>query len=155
MQFLITLFVALTCPFAYSFQQDGTVADKFDSWLHQGFENHQNNEYSAAIPLLRNAWKLRPHDYYANLLLGIDLLRTGQTKESITFLAEAARQKPEEEFAYEYLGEAYAALDHQAEAFESFKKAIDVAPDSSEAKTSFVGFCLVAFCGALGSNEGF
>jgi tetratricopeptide (TPR) repeat protein len=113
--------------------------------LRRGFELHQKNEYSAAISVLRNAWKLRQQDYFANLLLGIDLLRTGQSKGSISYLREAARQKPGDEFAYEYLGEAYATLQRHAEAFVSFRRAIEAAPESTEAKTSFVGYCMARF----------
>jgi tetratricopeptide (TPR) repeat protein len=54
-------------------------------------------------------------------------------------------EMPREEFAYQYLGEAYAALQRHAEAFPNFKKSMEVAPDSGEAKTSFVGYCLARF----------
>lgn len=121
------------------------ASDSFETLLHQGFELHQKKEYSSAIPVLQDAWKLRPRDYFANLLLGIDLLRTGRVKEAIPRLQEAARQKPKEEFAYEYLGESFAALEQHAEAFDSFRKAMETAPDSAEAKSSFVGFCLARF----------
>ncbi len=137
-----------------SFQQDRATGESFETLLHHGFDLHQKNEYSSAIPVLRNAWKLRPHDYFANLLLGIDLLRTGQVKESISYLREAAKGKPQEEFAYQYLGEAYAALEQRAEAFGSFKKAMETAPDSAEAKSSFVGYCLARFADLSGQMRG-
>lgn len=144
---LPTLLALLVSPLALSFQQDAkhAPADTFETLLHRGFELHQKNDYTAAIPLLRDAWKLQPHDYFANLLLGIDLLRTGQVKDSISFLREAARQKPQEEFAFEYMGEAYAALGDHAEAFHSFQGGITAAPASPDAKSALVGYCLARF----------
>ena len=135
--------VATSLPAAFG--QSAPANDSFDSLLHRGFELHQKNEYSAALPFFQTAWKLRPHDYFVNLLSGIDLLRTGKAQESIRYLREAARQKPKEEFAYEYLGEAYATLQKHAEAFTYFKKSVDAVPDSAEAGTSFVGYCLARF----------
>lgn len=147
---LVALFTVLTSSLAASFKQDRAAGESFEVLLHQGFDLHQKSEYSAAIPLLRGACKLRPHDYFANLLLGIDLLRTGQLKESIPYLREAAHQKPQEEFAYEYMGEAYAALEQHAEAFVSFHMAIEAAPESADAKSSFVGYCLTRFADLSG-----
>jgi tetratricopeptide (TPR) repeat protein len=85
-------------------------ADDFRSLLERGFAMHQHADYAGALPLLERAWKLEPHDYFANLLVGIDLLRTDEPAESIAYLEEAARQRPKEDFPYEYLGEAQTHL---------------------------------------------
>src|ERR1700716_2791994 len=54
----------------------------FQSLLHQGFELHEKSDYARAIPVLRRAYSMRPRDYFVNLLLGIDLLRTGQAADA-------------------------------------------------------------------------
>lgn len=128
-----------------SVEQAANPEDSFETSLHQGFERHQKNEYAAAVPVLQQAWNLRPHDYFANLLLGIDLLRTGQTAEAIPHLHEAAHQKPQEEFAYEYLGEAYAGLGDYAAAFRFYRRAVMASPHSAEAKAAFVRYGLTRF----------
>ena len=70
----------------------------FEGLLHQGFQLHQQQRYSEALPLLRRAWQIQPRDYFANLLVGIDLLRTGRGGEAIGFLKTAAKLRPQEEF---------------------------------------------------------
>ena len=48
----------------------------------------------------------QPDDYFANLLLGIDLLRTNKSAEAIRILETAACVNPDEDTPEEYLGEA-------------------------------------------------
>ena len=98
-----------------------------------------------ALPLLERAWKLEPHDYFANLLVGIDLLRTDRAADSIAYLQEAARQRPKEDFPYEYLGEAQAHLRRYPEAAVAYERALAVAPASPQAIEGAVGFWLERF----------
>jgi hypothetical protein len=51
--------------------------------MKQGFELHQQARFGEAIPILDHACRLEPEDYFANLLLGIDLLRSGRAEESV------------------------------------------------------------------------
>lgn len=134
--------IALLLPVA---AQVPPEASDFDVLLHRGFEFHQREQYSAALPLLQRAWKLQPHNYFVNLLLGIDLLRTGRAAECIAFLKEAARQRPKEEFPYEYLGEAQAGLGHYAEAASAYRNSVRVSPQSSQAAVAVVDFSLARF----------
>ena len=58
----------------------GTLAtgygqESFESLLHRGYDLHQQARFAEAVPVLEQAHKLAPQDYFANLLLGIDLLR--------------------------------------------------------------------------------
>jgi len=124
---------------------ESAEANGFDSLLHQGFDLHQRNDYSHALPLLRRAWQIRPHDYFVNLLIGIDLLRTGKGADALSFLREAARVGPQEEFPCEYLGEAEAGLRHYAAASEAYACAMRVAPQSAQAAVAFVDFSLARF----------
>jgi tetratricopeptide (TPR) repeat protein len=120
-------------------------ADDFRSLLERGFAMHQREDYAGALPLLARAWKLEPHDYFANLLVGIDLLRTNRPADSIAYLQEAAHQRPEEDFPYEYLGEAQAHLRHYPEAAAAYERALAVAPASSQAIEGAVGFWVERF----------
>jgi len=123
------------------FCQQRAGAD-FDSVLRQAFELHQHARYSESLPLLRRAFRLQPNDYFVNLLLGIDLLRSGQASDAIPFLRTAARLRPKEEFPSEYLGESYAHLGQFPEAVKAFLGGIQVAPVSEQAITAFVDFSL-------------
>jgi predicted Zn-dependent protease len=125
--------------------QDMPSSDDFHSQLQHGFALHQQGEYADALPLLERAWKLEPHDYFANLLVGIDLLRTDRAADSIPYLQEAARQRPKEDFPYEYLGEAQAHLRRYAEASVAYERALAVAPASPQAIEGAVGFWLERF----------
>ena len=86
-----------------------TAEDTFDSLLRQGFELHQQRRFAQAIGPLERAHRLQPNDYFANLLLGIDYLRTGQTAKALPFLETASRAKPADATALGYSAEAHAA----------------------------------------------
>jgi tetratricopeptide (TPR) repeat protein len=120
-------------------------SEDFHSLLQHGFALHQQGDYVDALPLLERAWKLEPHDYFANLLVGIDLLRTDRAADSISYLQEAARQRPNEDFPYEYLGEAQAHLRRYPEASAAYERALAVAPASPQAIEGAVGFWLERF----------
>jgi tetratricopeptide (TPR) repeat protein len=120
-------------------------APNFDGLLRQGFEYHQREDYADSIPLLRRAWKLQPHNYFVNLLLGIDLLRTGDPGAAVIFLKEASRIRPEEDFPYEYRGEAESDLGHFAQAAIAYAQAVRVAPQSPQATVGWVDFSLARF----------
>jgi tetratricopeptide (TPR) repeat protein len=125
--------------------QEAPSADVFHSLLQRGFALHQQQNYAGALPLLERAWKLEPHDYFANLLVGIDLLRTDRAAGAIPYLEEAARRRPKEDFPYEYLGEAQAHLRRYPEASMAYERALAVAPVSPQAIEGAVGFWLERF----------
>jgi tetratricopeptide (TPR) repeat protein len=119
--------------------------DEFQSLLEQGFALHNHADYQHSIPLLTRAWKLSRHDYFANLLLGIDLLRTGKAEDAISYLKEASRQRPREDFPYDYLAEAQAVRGDYAGAAVAHAKAIEVASDPSQALESSADFWVERF----------
>lgn len=129
----------------FALAQEPYSSDNFEDLLRRGFELHQRDQYSQALPLLGKAWTLQPHDYFVNLLLGIDLLRTGKTADSIRYLKEAARVSPKEEIPYAYLGEAHARRQDFADAALAFAQAVDVAPTSLEATLALVDYSLERF----------
>lgn len=106
---------------------------------------HQQARYGAAIPVLEQARRLHPQDYFANLLLGIDLLRTGKAAEALPRLQLAARTRPSEEIPEDYLGEAEATLGRFAQAADAYQQALQRAPASEQSLEAWAGFSLERF----------
>jgi tetratricopeptide (TPR) repeat protein len=119
--------------------------DDFKSLVQRAFYFHQKGEFAQALPLLHRAYALEPGDYFVNLLLGIDSLRTGQPKTAVRFLKKASRLRPKEEYPLDYLGEAYARQSICGEAAEAYIKAELAAPGSAESSVAFVDFSLTRF----------
>jgi len=120
-------------------------SEGFPDLLKQGFQLHQQARFADAIPVLERARRLQPGDYFVNLLLGIDLLRTGKAAEAVPHLQLAARAKPEEEFPEDYLGEAEAGLGHYALAAEAYQRAVVRGHGSEQALEAWAGFALERF----------
>lgn len=139
--FGMALLVLLRLPALHA-QTVSAPSESFDSLLHRGLELHQRADYQEALPLLEQAWQLRPHDYSANLLMGIDMLRTGKSEAAVGFLKEAARLRPNEESVYTYRGEAEADLGHNADASRAYLQAIALAPTSQSAIEAWVDYSL-------------
>ncbi len=118
---------------------------EFQALLKQGFELHQQARFVEAIPVLERARKLEPQDYFANLILGIDLLRTGKPLDAIARLELAARTRTAEETPEEYLGEAHAGLRQYAQAAEAYHEAMLRGHDSEEAMEAWAGFAVERF----------
>jgi tetratricopeptide (TPR) repeat protein len=119
--------------------------DDLRGLLQQGFALHQQARFVEAIPLFESARRIEPDDYFANLLLGIDLLRTDKTTEAIGFLEIAARVNPDEETPEEYLGEAQARLGHFPQAATAYMESVKRARSSEESVVAWAGFALERF----------
>lgn len=119
--------------------------DDFRSLLRHGFELHQQAKFVDAIPVLERAWRLDRSDYFANLLLGIDLLRTDRAAKAIGYLQAAARAKPNEDAPEEYLGEAQARLGHFDKAADAYMEGVKRGGSSEDALLAWAGFCLERF----------
>jgi tetratricopeptide (TPR) repeat protein len=124
---------------------NAAVGADFKSLVQQAFDRHQKGEFAEALPLLRRAYALKPGDYFVNLLLGIDSLRTGQAKTAVPYLKKASRLRPLEEYPLDYLGEANARQEIYGEAAEAYIKAVGVARGSAESAIAFVDFSLTRF----------
>jgi tetratricopeptide (TPR) repeat protein len=119
--------------------------DQLKTLVQKAFELHQQGQFAAALPLLHRAYGLQPGNYFVNLLLGIDSLRTGDAKGSVSFLRKASRLRPKEEYPLAYLGEAYARQTLFADAAVAYLRAVEIAPGSSESSVAFVDFALARF----------
>jgi predicted Zn-dependent protease len=118
---------------------------QFRGILEQGFALHREARYGEAIPLLEEARRLEPSDYFANLLLGIDLLRTGRSAASVEYLRTAARANPKEDTPEEYLGEAEASLGHFSRAAAAYMEGGKRGNNSEESVLAWAGFALERF----------
>ncbi len=126
----------------------GAASDKeaqFQALLKQGFGLHHQARFAEAIPVLERARTLQPQDYFANLLLGIDLLRTGRATEAIPRLELAAAVKTDEETPEDYLGEALAGLERYDQAAEAYRQAMHRGHNSEESLQAWAGFALERF----------
>jgi tetratricopeptide (TPR) repeat protein len=122
-----------------------SAEDEFKALLQRAFDLHQRGQYAAALPILRRAYGLQSEDYFVNLLLGIDSLRTGGAKASVPFLRKASRLRPGQEYPLAYLGEAFARQGLFADAAAAYIKAVEVSPRSAESSIAFVDFALARF----------
>jgi tetratricopeptide (TPR) repeat protein len=121
------------------------VDDQFESLVKSAFQLHRQGDFSAALPLLRRAYAIQPDNYFVNLLLGIDSLRTGDASAAIPHLKKASHLRPKEEYPLSYLGEAYGRQAMYADAAASYLKGVDAAPSSAESSVAFVDFALSRF----------
>ena len=143
---LYELLIAADCVvLALSGRAQAPQKGEFRLLLQQGFALHQQARFVEAIPLLQEARRIEPDDYFANLLLGIDLLRTDKTAEAIGFLQTAARVNPDEDTPEEYLGEAQARLGHFAQAAAAYMDGVKRGKRSEEAVLAWAGFALERF----------
>jgi len=117
----------------------------FEVLLKKGVTLSQQADYAGAIAALEQARKLAPRHYLANLLLGVDLLRSGRPAEAIDPLQVAAEVNPNDATAMGYLGEAQTALRDFAGAAEAFQAAVSRAPHSEEALLGWADFGLERF----------
>ena len=118
---------------------------RFDQLMHEGFALHQQARFGEAIPILEQARKLEPGDYFANLLLGIDLLRVGRAEAALPRLEAAAAARPGEEIPEDYLGEAQAGLGHNGAAATAYQRAVSLSKGDEDALLAWAGFSLERF----------
>ena len=139
---------ALLCLLVLLDLRGGGQASKdreFRKLLQQGFALHQQANYAKAILLFERARQLDPNDYFANLLLGIDLLRTRRAVEAIGYLQTAARVNPKDDTAEEYLGEAEASLGHFSRSAAAYIEGLRRDERSEDSLLAWAGFALERF----------
>jgi len=143
---LCELFIAADCVvLALSGGAQATQNDDFRLLLQQGFALHKQARFVEAIPVLQEARRMEPDDYFANLLLGIDLLRTDKTAEAIKSLQTAVRVNQNEDTPEEYLGEAEARLGHFEQAAAAYMEGVKRGKSSEESVLAWAGFALERF----------
>jgi tetratricopeptide (TPR) repeat protein len=143
--FLRLGYIFLLPVFAFSLNAQTPPQTEFKSLLKKGVTLSQQADYPGAIPVLEQARKLAPRHYLANLLLGIDLLRSGRPADAIDPLHVATEVNPNDASAVGYLGEAQTALGDFAGAAESFQAGVSRAPHSEETLLGWADFGLERF----------
>lgn len=143
------LALALVCVSLHAQPSADSTSDtrlpEYEQLLKQAFELHKRAQFAEAIPLLERARRLAPQDYDVNLLLGIDLLRSGKAADAIPHLEDAAHLETREDTPEGYLGEAQATLGHYAQAEEAYRLALVRSHGSDEAIEASAGFAVERF----------
>lgn len=85
---------------------------------------HKQADYAHSIPILRHIVHQSPRNYMGNLLLGVDLLRSGNVKEAVAPLRTASAVRPDDGAPQAYLAEAALALEDIAMATEAYESAV-------------------------------
>jgi len=119
--------------------------EDFAELVKRGAAFSEKANYAEAISTLKKARELAPRDYTVNLLLGLDLLRSGRPKEAVEPLRVAAEVRPQDGTPEGYLGKALAAVHEFAPAAEAFHGAIARSPGAAELWTEWADFDLERF----------
>jgi tetratricopeptide (TPR) repeat protein len=130
--------------FALSSAAQQTKSVDLEGLLTDGAALSQQADYAHAIPVLGRARRLAPRNYQANLLLGVDLLRSGHPADALAPLRIAAEAHVDET-AEGYLGEAEKAQGEFALAAEAFQAAVARSPNSEEALVGWAEYSLERF----------
>jgi tetratricopeptide (TPR) repeat protein len=121
-----------------------TQSGDLDGLLADGAALSQQADYQHAIRVLERARKLAPLNYQANLLLGVDFLRSGHPANALAPLRVAA-QAHVDEAAEGYLAAAEQAQGEFALAAEAFEATVMRSPNSEEALVRWAEFSLERF----------
>ena len=121
-----------------------TKSGDLESLLTEGTALSKQADYAHAIPVLERATSLAPRNYQANLLLGVDWLRSGHPANALAPLRIAAEAHVDET-AEGYLGEAENAQHEFALAAEAFESAATRSPNSEQALVGWAEFSLERF----------
>jgi len=137
--------LCLSVVLALSARGQAPHEGEYRQLVQRGFALHQQAKYMEAIPLFERARQLEPDDYFANILLGIDILKTGRAAVAVRYLKAAARANPKEEMPEEYLGEAYASLGDFAQAATAYIDSVKRGNGSEQSLMAWAGFALERF----------
>jgi tetratricopeptide (TPR) repeat protein len=105
------------------------------AWNNVGFVYSQKGDYQRAIRAFQQAIKLNPTHTGAHNNLGVAFFKIGEVDQSIYWLEKSIALRPAAE-VYLDLGIAYAAKGESAKAEESFRQALELDPQNTEAFNS-------------------
>lgn len=136
---LHSLLLACAClPLALLHAQSG----KKTSPLAMAHKLHEEGNYSKSLPLLRKLVQESPGNYEASLLLGDELLRTGERKQAIESLLLTASLRPHENQPLLLLAEAATRSNNFSLAADVLQKALVNQPDRDEELLAWADFSL-------------
>lgn len=137
--------VCLVASLSFGPAAGGAAQESFETLLKQGAALGQRADFTGAIATLEKARRLAPENYTVNLLLGVDLLRSGRPKDAAEALRLATEINPHDGAAAGYLGEAFAALGAFPLAAVAFQDAISRSPNSEESWVKWADFAVERF----------
>lgn len=115
------------CAFLLLFCAVASAADsaQFDRLVKEGLAFHERADYVHSIPILQRAVHLEPRNYMANMLLGVDLLRSGQLDDAMVHLEIAVTANPRDGSAAEALAMAATEAGDFARAAEVLQASVE------------------------------
>jgi len=136
----LSVFLLLFCVAA-------SAADsaQFDKLVKEGLAFHERADYTHSIPVLQRAVRLEPRSYMANLLLGVDLLRSGKVADAMVHLEIAVAANPKESSAAEALAMAATEVGNFAKAAEVLQVAAERSGRRGKPVRALAGFYLERF----------
>jgi tetratricopeptide (TPR) repeat protein len=118
---------------------------QLDELLKEGLAFHDQADYAHSIPILRKAVLLAPKDPMANMLLGVDLLRSGKVAEAIVHLKIAVAANPKDGSAAEALAKAESMAGDIAAVGEVLQAAVERSGGQVKPIQALASFCLERF----------
>ncbi len=103
---------------------------------------HEQGDYAHSIPLLKEIVKGSPRDYKANLLLGEDLLRSGDPEAALAPLRIASESRADGDIALGFLADAAIELGDFSTAAKTLLAALGRAPESEADLLKWADFCI-------------
>ncbi len=119
--------------------------DASTSELNAATSFHREGNYSRSIPILKRIVERSPGNYVANLLLGEDLLHSGNLQDSIGALRTASRAQSDDGTAEVYLAEAAAAMGDFSTASSALESAVARSGEGEQFLVAWAGFSLDRF----------
>ncbi|MFQ5804823.1 MAG: tetratricopeptide repeat protein [Phycisphaerae bacterium] len=107
--------------------------DRPDGYIGLAMIAVEQHDLSGAIPFLRKATELEPHDVVANGMLGSLLVKTGRADEAIDCFRRVLDRKPDSFAAHYGLAEALEARDKADEALAHYRQALQFDPEPARA----------------------
>ncbi|HEX4638848.1 MAG TPA: tetratricopeptide repeat protein [Chthoniobacterales bacterium] len=104
--------------------------DSGDLFAAIGFSYINLDRVPQAVPPLRRAAQLLPHDFLVQAQLGFCLQATGQIDNGIGYLRKGASLNPNYGPVWEHLGLAYQKKGNHREAISAFERATQLMPNS-------------------------
>ena len=135
------------CAFLLLFCAGANAADsaQFDRLVKEGLALHEQADYAHSIPVLQRAVRLAPRNYMANLLLGVDLLRSGKVANAMVHLEIAVAANPKESGAAEALAMAATEAGDFAKAAEVLQASVERSGKRGRPVQTLAGFYLERF----------
>jgi thioredoxin-like negative regulator of GroEL len=103
---------------------------------------HRQGDYAHSIPLLKQLVDKYPRNYDANLLLGQDLVRSGNIAAALAPLHVASEVRPDDATALTFLADAAIDAGDQAAAAQALQAAVARSPKSVDMLVKWADHCL-------------